>query len=257
MIRKLLVAFGVPILVFVVIGIFSEIVVASVDDIVLSTIIVDGVIMIGLAVFIYIVKGSERLRRVVFDSREVVSVLVLFAACMAVWFASQFIGTWIWSVVGDASYDSYSSSMSTSSPALLFLLTVVLAPASEELLYRGVVFQFFSDVMSPVVAAVLSSVVFALAHGTVVHIPGTFAMGMFACAVYWRTGFIMAAVGFHSLANLSSYLFTELYLPVGLIENPVWLVIWVAGTGLAVWSLLTVKIDDDVVVENDDNSVTV
>ncbi len=99
------------------------------------------------------------------------------------------------------------------SPALLLLVTVVVAPLSEELLFRRVLFGRLWAAGKPGAGMIASSVLFAFAH----EVPGTTGtpwsmtlilllfyagMGMSLAWIYRRTGTLWAPIATHATNNL-------------------------------------------------------
>ncbi|HIA91529.1 TPA: CPBP family intramembrane metalloprotease [Candidatus Saccharibacteria bacterium] len=85
--------------------------------------------------------------------------------------------------------------------ALSGLILLVLVPIVEEVLYRGVVFRSLTRSMTMPIAAVVSSVLFALAHFNIVVGIDTFVLGILLCLVYSRTKNLWMAVALHSVKN--------------------------------------------------------
>lgn len=99
---------------------------------------------------------------------------------------------------------------------MLILSMAVLAPLGEELVYRGLMFRGLFDVMARsgkagvrraafIVAALASSLTFAIAHGgegqSTQLIPLT-VFGLIAAFLYWWTGSMYVAVFAHSVTNM-------------------------------------------------------
>lgn len=82
-----------------------------------------------------------------------------------------------------------------------FTLTVVLAlPILEEFVFRKVIFGNLSQHISPLGAALLSSLLFALAHGDGHYL--TYAgMGLLLCGVYAKTHRLTSSMLSHILMN--------------------------------------------------------
>lgn len=91
----------------------------------------------------------------------------------------------------------------------LFLVAsaVLIAPISEELLFRGILFNVLLKKRSFIFAALLSGIYFALVH---LHMP-TFlpllALSVAFSAGYAATGSIITSIVMHTLFNLSSLIF--------------------------------------------------
>ncbi len=93
---------------------------------------------------------------------------------------------------------------------LLFFVTVLVVPSVEEYVYRFGVFELYKRVTSERVALVLTTLIFTLLH--VQFSPFYFPVGVLLLAVisqylYIYTGSILPSIIFHSLGNLSVYLF--------------------------------------------------
>lgn len=87
------------------------------------------------------------------------------------------------------------------------LMTVVIVPFAEELIFRGVLLSYLlergpSDPTRRTWAAVLvSSLVFGLVHVDPLLIPGTTALGIAAALLRLRTGSLWPAIALHQLNN--------------------------------------------------------
>ena len=94
-----------------------------------------------------------------------------------------------------------------SQPVWLILLTVgVVAPVSEELLFRGLLFSRMKDWIKPWLAVVFSAAFFGLYHGNVVQFIYAFLMGILFAVIYHRTGVLRTTIVAHMVANLWSVL---------------------------------------------------
>ena len=92
----------------------------------------------------------------------------------------------------------------TQQPALLVLIIVTglfLTPITEELLFRGVLYQALRRRMPAGGAALLSAIVFAAMHGQIVlFIPFT-VMGIILAMIYERSGSIVPTILVHACNN--------------------------------------------------------
>jgi hypothetical protein len=95
--------------------------------------------------------------------------------------------------------------------ALLAFLSV---GVYEELMFRGYVLQRLNDQASKAVAVIVSSIIFAVMHGfnpdaDVFGIINTIGIGVILCVLYFRTGSLWMAIGFHTAWNFSlGYLYS-------------------------------------------------
>ncbi len=90
--------------------------------------------------------------------------------------------------------------------AVLFVLIVVVAPVTEELLFRGIVLRSALRRMDVVGAVIVSGLAFGALHlidpDTLPSLPALVAFGMFSAAVAIRTGRLVPSMGLHIGFNL-------------------------------------------------------
>ena len=96
-------------------------------------------------------------------------------------------------------------------PALVLfaVIVVTVAPVAEELLFRGALLRALQRRMTPAWAASVSALAFAAVHpllspsiGSVIAIPGLFALGLLSAALAIRTGNLSASILLHAGFNL-------------------------------------------------------
>jgi uncharacterized protein len=90
--------------------------------------------------------------------------------------------------------------------ALVVLLAVVVAPLTEEVVFRGVLFRALADRVNLTVALLLSSVIFSVIHIEVVvsqpvALLGLFTVGVLLGVAYHLTGNLMVPVLGHAVFN--------------------------------------------------------
>ena len=86
--------------------------------------------------------------------------------------------------------------------AALVLMTVVAAPLTEEVFFRGLLQGALRDRFGPVRAVAVSSLAFAVVHFQVVQFPALLAIGIVHGVLVLRTGRIGAALWSHTAFNL-------------------------------------------------------
>ncbi|MBP5775849.1 MAG: CPBP family intramembrane metalloprotease [Clostridiales bacterium] len=82
----------------------------------------------------------------------------------------------------------------------LFSLCLVV-PLEEELIFRGAVFGILKQRMKPLVAALLSAVLFGVMHAVSIHTAYALICGLILCGVYYYTENIFASTLMHALFN--------------------------------------------------------
>lgn len=88
---------------------------------------------------------------------------------------------------------------------LSFIAAAVIAPVIEEIMFRGVVFAGFASRWSSWLAAVVSSLAFALLHGQVNVGIYTFVLGLLLCWLYARSRSIWPGILLHMANNLIAF----------------------------------------------------
>lgn len=116
------------------------------------------------------------------------------------WVLTQAFGVYLYQTVGSEGFDLYQEA--TSDSTLFFVLTVALAPIFEELFFRRFIYGFFREKISLFYAACISSIFFAAIHGTIIHIPLCFFLGLLFCCLYEKTGKIWVPMILHGGLNL-------------------------------------------------------
>ncbi len=93
-----------------------------------------------------------------------------------------------------------------STPALLgmIFLAVVVAPLTEEVIFRAGLFRYLRSRTSSWVALGLPAGIFAIMHGNLVAFGPLFALGLVFAIAYERTGRIAIPIIAHSLFNLNT-----------------------------------------------------
>ncbi len=101
---------------------------------------------------------------------------------------------------------------SLGSPVWFFFAAVVLAPLVEEMFFRGFLFPAFRQRYGWVKALLLSSGLFALAHGDPAAFIPIFLLGCVLAYVYHRSGSIWPGIILHFLVNAFGLCATYSYL---------------------------------------------
>ncbi|MDD4802537.1 MAG: type II CAAX endopeptidase family protein [Syntrophomonas sp.] len=85
--------------------------------------------------------------------------------------------------------------------ALILIAGAVLAPLSEEVFYRGMIYPVFRKYLGPVWGAVIAGLIFGLAHWDLWRAIPLALGGMGLCYIYEKSGSIMVAVLAHGVWN--------------------------------------------------------
>lgn len=131
--------------------------------------------------------------------------LVLFTFIYLFWI-SQVAGADLINL-GDKTFDSNIKQVMIN-PWLYTLAGCVLAPVSEELMYRGVIYSLLKKSFPVLFSAILQALIFALMHGTMVQFPVAFGLGLFNAMIVQMTDTYLYNIGFHMLFNVGAQFLT-------------------------------------------------
>lgn len=97
--------------------------------------------------------------------------------------------------------------LTQSSPFLLLFAVGVLAPFTEELLFRGAIYNLLKDKINVYVAIGLSALLFAVVHMNLYQGSYTIFIGLFLGIILWKSGSLWLTVIFHIVYNTLGGLF--------------------------------------------------
>lgn len=176
---------------------------------VIATAVGDGAIIVW-----WLVRGRALLQKDTqarqMDTHECVSMAVVF---FAVWLFGQIAATWVLEQQGaGGAFSTYQEKLNEI-PFAAVALTLVLAPISEEILIRGVVFSSWRVSLGPWWALWGQALLFAVLHGTVVHLVPTFVLGVFCAVVVSRMHTLRWSITAHIAYNVLTLYFKYFELP--------------------------------------------
>jgi membrane protease YdiL (CAAX protease family) len=97
--------------------------------------------------------------------------------------------------------------LSWAAVVVLLLLGGLLVPFAEELYFRGVLYTFCRERWGVSVAALISSLVFAVIHFDILVAAMAFFLGLFCALAYERSRSLWAAILIHALSNTIKLVF--------------------------------------------------
>lgn len=144
---------------------------------------------------------------------------------------------------GDIAYSAYQAN-STIDPLIYFLTSLIIAPLSEELMFRGVLYRGLRDNLpSKFLAAIIVSILFAFMHGTMVHLYITFNLSLLTIIVYEKTGAIGYSVLVHLAYNVLST-FASGFIPIeSWMDNQIFVAILAILLSVFLMSLLVIVLN--------------
>jgi len=191
--------------------------------------------MIGFSLYVmkHIGKGPFA-EQVKFQQFAVGYVLLIL-----MWVSTSIMVVWASKTFTDPFYQEYEAALNGNRQAnewLTVFLALIAAPVAEEFFYRKVLYGTLRHMRCPMIyPALISSALFALSHGTIMHIFPATIMGVGSCLVYEWTGNIWWSVLLHISYNLFSLSQIAVVLPDWAVSTPVCLILtllWSIGYGL-------------------------
>lgn len=116
------------------------------------------------------------------------------------------------SVMIQNSAEYYSGVFNGLGLALLILNLLIIAPISEEIALRGIVYTRVEKTTNPIVAIIISSLLFGLMHimaGGIVLVIGAILMGVVFGLIYYKTNSLLICFISHSIANLPDFILSN------------------------------------------------
>ena len=98
-------------------------------------------------------------------------------------------------------------------PGLSVIMSLIIAPIAEEMIFRGIVYNTLKCAYLPVVAAVLQALAFAGLHGTWAQGVGAFLLGLFNVLIYEYSGKLRYSVYSHMAYNVFAVFFAMIKWP--------------------------------------------
>lgn len=143
------------------------------------------------------------------------SLLLFVPALVLSWIAGTIASGWLIlrasnRPTGIPAYATYADAFSGENPVIGCILMLVIAPMTEELLFRGTLYRDLRKTCPVAVSVVISSVLFALLHGNYTSLPLTLLLGTLTAMAYERTESLPACVMLHALSNLMTIAVTAL-----------------------------------------------
>lgn len=125
---------------------------------------------------------------------------------------------------------------------LELIVVGVFGPVCEELIFRGLMFQRLCGYVKPVIAVLISSLMFGIYHGNIVQGVYAFCLGVVMALCYLRFQTLWAPILIHVVANITSVCITEIAVigealektNVLIVATIITTIIWILG----IWFLL-------------------
>lgn len=110
------------------------------------------------------------------------------------------------------SAEYYSNILSGLGIIMMIINLILIAPISEEIALRGIVFTRIETTTNPITAIIVSSILFGLIHlmaGGIILVVGAFIMGAMLGLIFYKTNSLFACFIAHAVANLPEFIFYD------------------------------------------------
>ena len=143
------------------------------------------------------------------------------------WCIGQILAHTYYAIFGSTGFDVVSESFNSDNVILILILAVLIAPISEEMLMRGVIYPMLRFRFSAYTACIVTACIFGLLHGNIVQFIVTIPLSILVAWVYELSRDVTYCALIHMIFN-----FTAMLIPVGWVVelNPVALAVFVIIT---------------------------
>ncbi|WP_219152280.1 CPBP family intramembrane glutamic endopeptidase [Amycolatopsis sp. TNS106] len=132
--------------------------------------------------------------------------------------AGQSMALWLYELGGSTTFDE-SVQFKRNAGEAATLLTLVVAPIAEEMVFRGLLYPLLRMKVGVTAAAAASAMIFGLVHGNLVQFLFTVPLSVLAALVREHTGAVWPCVVLHITFNLAATLIPAQVLAI--LANPV------------------------------------
>ena len=167
--------------------------------------------------FYFFYRSDERRRTVYYPEKRVLrknqfSAFSVFGIICLTIGASVLVNTLISSLnIQDPAFESSQKSMMENTGFLQqFIVIGIVAPACEELFFRGLIYRRLRDYLGVTWAIVISGAVFGIFHGNITQGIFAFLLGMLFALIYEHFGTIWASLTAHMANNLYALIMDDL-----------------------------------------------
>ena len=185
----------------------------------IATTCVLNLIVIILWVFF---KKRESFSGSISETLDNQSLYKFVAIAILLWLFGQCAGYWMYNNGFAHGFNVYSDTLD-SNITLSLILTLFLAPMAEEIIFRGLIFDNWLYNMNKWTALICQSLLFSIAHGTMVHLIPTFVFSLFQCVLYMRTKKLIYCIITHMLYNVLVFALGVIPVPNVFGEIYIWL----------------------------------
>lgn len=172
---------------------------------------------------------------------DVIAVTLVSTLCW--WVSVQIFTILVNKSLDSKGYDEFNKAISEAPFVAVLALVLIVAPLTEEILFRGVAYRLLSTIMTIPAAIIISAALFGAIHGNAIQMIGAIPLGVTTAMVYEITRKLRLSIITHMFFNATSVVMP---IPVilSVVANPVfaWPVIVISAVGGAAgWVFLAAK----------------
>lgn len=130
--------------------------------------------------------------------------LIVFGACMNI-VMSMLLNVLPLPESWWAQYNESSSAVSTDTTIIGMIAAAILAPITEEIVFRGLIYRTISKGCGIWIGAIVSALIFGIMHGAIIWALYAFILGFILAMIYAKTGSLLSSVLVHFGFNAINY----------------------------------------------------
>lgn len=174
-------------------------------------VVIDAIVALGLVALMlkrYRASWSDLGLRRFNLPRAILYLVVVLIALVLVTGAAFTIITALWPSfnASQPQVNEFTKSLTPSTRHFSFAALVIIPPLIEETVFRGFIFPAFAMRVGPVKGAIITSLLFGLAHWQLNVSVYTLVLSLLLCMMYWRLRSIWPGIFFHMLNNYLVFL---------------------------------------------------
>lgn len=113
-----------------------------------------------------------------------------------------------------SSYEQVSEQLYSGNFIVQLIVIGFIAPISEELIFRGLIYNRAKAYFGTIYAVIVSSLIFAFYHGNAIQFIYALIIGLMMAYIYEKFGTLMAPVIFHICCNLPALILQQMHITI-------------------------------------------
>ena len=178
-------------------------------------VILADVLMILLCAIVIYARGGKFKKYIGLERPGFLQMIGAFIAGAAIWYLSINVLSDL--LAGSTALENYGrhvGKLHQAHPLVSFTLTVIIAPVTEELMFRGALFNSITRFLNKPMAVIITSLMFAIAHIDPVQMGYAFVLGVMLSFIRAETGKIYPCIAMHFAFNLMNYFIKGYIMPL-------------------------------------------